>query len=258
MLRPTLLSVPALIAVLLLRGSDGTPATPAATTAFPVLAAAHVEAVVLPPPPPTDPPTTSTTEAPTTTTTEAPTTAPATEAPTTEPSTEAPSTTAKRRKARPTTTAPAESPTPGSDPPATDPPATDAPAPVAIHGDASAVITLTNEQRAAAGLGPLSPNSALHTAAQRESDDMAENLRMSHTGSDGSTVGTRATAAGYSWQLIGENIAVGYSSASSVMDGWMASAGHRANILNASFVDIGVAVSTGSDGRKYWTMVLGA
>ncbi|MDQ1424877.1 MAG: hypothetical protein QOD72_2375, partial [Acidimicrobiaceae bacterium] len=160
----------------------------------------------------------------------------------------------------PPATQPGATDPPATDPPATDPPATDPPAPkpVAVPGDASAVIGLTNAERAAAGLGALNANSALHAAAQRESNDMAAHTTMSHTGSDGSTVGTRASAAGYSWSTLGENIAVGYTSASGVVTGWMNSAGHRANILNGAFRDIGVAVATGADGKKYWTMVLGA
>jgi uncharacterized protein YkwD len=124
--------------------------------------------------------------------------------------------------------------------------------------EAGAVIALANQERAAAGLAPVGANAALVTAAKRESDDMAAHTTMSHSGSDGSTVATRATQAGYSWHAIGENIAVGYTSGAAVMAGWMASPGHRANILNAAYRDIGVAIATGPDGKTYWTMVLGA
>jgi uncharacterized protein YkwD len=256
MLRTSLLGAPVLVVVLLLHGSAPSSSLPNTTALAPT--ASPVMAFTLPAPPATDLPTTTvppttTTEAPTTTT-EPPTTAPPeTAAPETSPPTEATTAAPKPRR----TTTSSEAP-PATDPPGTEPPATAPPNPVATPGDASAVIGLANQQRAAAGLGPLTANGALHTAAQRESNDMAAHTTMSHTGSDGSTVATRATAAGYAWHALGENIAAGYGSASGVMAGWMASAGHRANILNGTFKDIGVAVATGADGNKYWTMVLGA
>jgi uncharacterized protein YkwD len=285
-LRPALWGAPVLVAVMVVQGCRSESAAPVPSTSTVALSSA-AQTFTLPAPPVTDPPST-TTVAPTTTEppappTEPPETAPPeTAAPETSPPTETPQKTAASRSRRTTTSAadaseatppgtdppgtprgtdpPATDP-PATDPPATDPPATDPPAraaPIAMPGDASAVIGLTNQERTAAGLGPVAANGALHAAAQRESNDMAAHTTMSHTGSDGSTVATRATAAGYSWHTIGENIAVGYTSASGVMSGWMNSAGHRANILNGAFEDIGVAVATGADGRKYWTMVLGA
>jgi uncharacterized protein YkwD len=257
MFRPALLGAPILLIVLLVHGSDPT-ASPATTTTTTIALpkVSPVAAFTLPAPPATDPPTT-TTVAPTTTT-EPPTTAPPeTAAPETAPPTEAPAPVATAPKPRRTTTTAHEAPP--TDPPDTEAPTTaPRPDPVAVPGDASAVIGLTNQQRAAAGLGPLAANGALHAAAQRESNDMAAQTKMSHTGSDGSTVATRVTAAGYSWHAVGENIAVGYGSAAGVVTGWMNSAGHRANILNGVYTDIGVAVATGADGNKYWTMVLGA
>ena len=80
--------------------------------------------------------------------------------------------------------------------------------------------------------------------------------QMTHTGSDGSDAGTRIGRAGYSAGTWGENVAAGYGSASSVVDGWMNSSGHRANILNGAFTQIGVAVAYSADGTAYWTMVL--
>jgi uncharacterized protein YkwD len=79
---------------------------------------------------------------------------------------------------------------------------------------------------------------------------------MSHTGSDGSDAGDRIARAGYSASTWGENVAAGYPSASSVVDGWMGSSGHRQNILNPAFTHIGVASARAADGTLYWTMVL--
>ena len=66
------------------------------------------------------------------------------------------------------------------------------------------------------------------------------------------------TNAGYVWRTWGENVAYGQADCAAVIAAWMASAGHRANILNPAFTDIGIAVAIGSNGYKYWTMDLAA
>jgi uncharacterized protein YkwD len=77
---------------------------------------------------------------------------------------------------------------------------------------------------------------------------------MSHTGSDGSTVAVRADRVRYPWRSLAENVAYGYPDVTAVMAGWMASDGHRRNILSAN-VDLGVGLAYGADGRPYWTQV---
>jgi uncharacterized protein YkwD len=139
-----------------------------------------------------------------------------------------------------------------ADPPP--PPPTTAPVPDL----AADVIARTNAERSAAGLAPVVAHPQLMAAALAHSQDQAASQRMTHTGSDGSNAGDRIERAGYRWRTWAENVAMGYGSAGAVMDGWMGSAGHRANILNGNFVHIGVAVVSGSDGRPYWTMVLAA
>lgn len=125
------------------------------------------------------------------------------------------------------------------------------------------VVDLTNEERVEAGCAPLSVNVQLVNAAQRHSEDMAFNDFFSHTGSDGSLPWDRMEAAGYEWQEAGENIAAGYQTPESVVSGWMASAGHRANILRCSYQDIGVGYvyledDTGAvNYHHYWTQVFG-
>jgi uncharacterized protein YkwD len=112
-----------------------------------------------------------------------------------------------------------------------------------------------------AAAAPLAWNAALTQAALVHSDDMVSANYFSHTGSDGSTASQRATAAGYVWQALGENIAAGQPDVAAVMASWMASAGHCANIMRASFRDIGVACVSGGAGntyRSYWTMALGS
>jgi uncharacterized protein YkwD len=102
-------------------------------------------------------------------------------------------------------------------------------------------------------------DASLAAAALRHSSDMAQNNFFDHTGSDGSTVGVRATAAGYSWSGIGENIAAGYPSVSAVMSGWLGSPGHCNNIMNSAHTHVAMAcvAQTGTTYGSYWTMVLG-
>ncbi|WP_051804373.1 CAP domain-containing protein [Streptomyces griseus] len=121
---------------------------------------------------------------------------------------------------------------------------------------ADQVIALVNAERAKAGCGPVTASATLARAAQGHSDDMAARDFFDHTDPDGDGPGERVTAAGYPWSTYGENIAMGQTTAEQVMEGWMNSPGHRANILNCSFKEIGVGVHT--DGGPYWTQVFGA
>jgi uncharacterized protein YkwD len=115
-----------------------------------------------------------------------------------------------------------------------------------------------NLYRTAAGAPPLQLCTTLMSAAQGHSDDQAVNNTMTHTGSNGSDIGTRADAAGYTnWTALGENVAMGYSTVDTVMAAWMASTGHRANILNPAYRDVGLAESFASDGTPYWTQDFG-
>ncbi|MEU9417249.1 sigma-70 family RNA polymerase sigma factor [Streptomyces sp. NPDC048272] len=143
-----------------------------------------------------------------------------------------------------------------SDPPAPRPSAP-APAPAPPQGVAGQVVALVNSERSKAGCGPLKEDSQLRAAAQGHSDDMARRDFFAHTNPDGADPGKRTTAAGYDWSTYGENIARGQQTAQSVMDSWMKSPGHRANILNCSFKDIGVGIHNGSGG-PWWTQNFGA
>ncbi|MGC9495863.1 CAP domain-containing protein [Streptomyces sp. WG7] len=125
-----------------------------------------------------------------------------------------------------------------------------------VGGSEAQVLALVNEERAAAGCSPVTANSRLTRAADDYSDVMASSGVMSHTGPDGSTMASRVEAAGYQWSTLGENIARGQADAASVMDSWMNSPGHRANILNCSFKELGVGVHFG-DGGPWWTQNFG-
>ncbi|MEV8531552.1 CAP domain-containing protein [Streptomyces sp. NPDC051211] len=119
------------------------------------------------------------------------------------------------------------------------------------------VLTLVNQHRREAGCAPLTTDPDLVEAARAYSATMAKSGVMSHTGPDGSTMTTRVEAAGYSWSRLGENIAQGQRDARAVVDAWMKSPGHRANILNCGFTEIGVGVDRGAGG-PWWTQNFGA
>ncbi|MBT2410555.1 CAP domain-containing protein [Streptomyces sp. ISL-12] len=123
-------------------------------------------------------------------------------------------------------------------------------------GPEARVLALVNEERTAAGCSPLTENARLTRAADDYSDVMAASGVMSHTGPDGSTMASRVEAAGYQWAALGENIARGQADAEAVMDAWMNSSGHRANILNCDFEEIGIGVHAG-DGGPWWTQDFG-
>ncbi|WP_019869843.1 CAP domain-containing protein [Salinispora oceanensis] len=118
------------------------------------------------------------------------------------------------------------------------------------------MIRLANAERAKAGCAALSVDDKLMTAAQRHSQDQADHRNMSHTGSNGSSPGDRLGDVGYQWRTYGENVAWNQQSPEAVMTAWMNSPGHRANILNCSFTEIGVGVA--SSNGPYWTQVFAA
>jgi hypothetical protein len=123
----------------------------------------------------------------------------------------------------------------------------------------SDVIDLVNVERAAEGLDPLSYDASLAAAARDHSEDMGLQDYFSHTSLDGRTVSDRITTAGYSYNAYGENIGAGQPTPEDVIDSWMSSSGHRANILNPNFCDIGVgyAYVAGSTYGHYWTQDFG-
>jgi uncharacterized protein YkwD len=117
---------------------------------------------------------------------------------------------------------------------------------VATNINASDVISITNQQRANNGLAALSYNSRLTQAAQNKAADMFAKNYWAHYAPDGTSPWSFITAAGYSYTTAGENLAKDFDTSSGVVTGWMNSPGHRANILNSSFVDTGVAVMNGT------------
>jgi uncharacterized protein YkwD len=130
-----------------------------------------------------------------------------------------------------------------------------APSAPASGSTAAQVIALVNQERAKQGCRAVTSNARLTQAAQGHSADMARRGFFDHTNPDGKDPGDRITATGYRWSTYGENIAKGQPTPASVMKSWMNSPGHRANILNCKFAEIGVGVV--KSGGPYWTQVFG-
>ncbi|WP_262060463.1 CAP domain-containing protein [Streptomyces sp. STR69] len=123
---------------------------------------------------------------------------------------------------------------------------------------AAKVVESTNAERARAGLPPLAVDPLLAAAAQAHSTDMVARAFYSHTSPDGSQPWDRAAAAGSRRRTIGENIACGQRSPAEVVEGWMNSPGHRANILKPDFTHIGIGFAGGGQMGTYWTQLFGA
>lgn len=113
--------------------------------------------------------------------------------------------------------------------------------------------------QAFAAAAALTWNVTLATAAQSHSRDMANNNYLDHKDRNGGTPGDRAELAGFIGQQIGENIAAGQDTPNKVVEGWLASPGHCANLMNAQFRELGAAyaVDPKSDAAIYWTAVFG-
>ena len=101
-------------------------------------------------------------------------------------------------------------------------------------------------------------NDALYKAAQRFAFDMATLGFFNHMHPDGSSAGDRISDEGYRWRTWGENIAYGYSTAEAVVQAWIDSPGHRANMLSSKFKELGVGYRVAQSGRAYWVQDFGA
>lgn len=110
----------------------------------------------------------------------------------------------------------------------------------------STLVDITNENRIADGEGTLAMNPVLVRAAQAKADDMAEKSYFSHNSPAGVTPWHWFEKEGYTFSYAGENLAVNFSDSIDVGEAWMNSPGHRANILNDHFTEIGIATSQGT------------
>jgi uncharacterized protein YkwD len=121
------------------------------------------------------------------------------------------------------------------------------------------VIARTNAIRRERGLPELQVDDRLSTAARAHAADLARRNAAGHLGGDGSLPDARAARTGYSWELIGENVAVGQPTPSQVVMGWMSSPDHRRNLLSseARHVGVGYAYRPETQWRHFWTAVYG-
>ncbi len=117
------------------------------------------------------------------------------------------------------------------------------------------VIQLVNQERAKAGLKALRPNWQLSRVARHKSQNMRDHHYFSHTSPTYGSPFTMIKNYGISFKAAGENIAMGQTTAKQVMNSWMNSSGHRQNILNSNFTEIGVGYAEGGSGRYYWTQM---
>lgn len=137
-----------------------------------------------------------------------------------------------------------------------------------VSGVAAAALERINRLRAAGAScgtrGAYAPaaalrwNDALARAAAAHSLDMATQDYFSHTSADGRSVGDRVSAAGYAYASLGENIAAGQSTVDAVVDAWMHSDGHCANLMGSDYQDFGLACADATTSRygRYWTLDL--
>lgn len=115
------------------------------------------------------------------------------------------------------------------------------------------MVTLVNQYRAQNGLSALTVSSALTNMARVKSQDMIDNHYFSHQSPTYGSPFDMMTQFGIRYTAAGENIAYGQRDANAVMDAWMNSSGHRANILNSAYTQIGVGAAKDANGTIYWT-----
>ncbi|MCU9615061.1 SafA/ExsA family spore coat assembly protein [Caldibacillus lycopersici] len=115
------------------------------------------------------------------------------------------------------------------------------------------VVTLVNQERAKAGLTALTHNWELSRVARYKSMDMRDRGYFSHTSPTYGSPFDMMKNFGINYRTAGENIAQGQTTPAAVVQAWMNSPGHRANILSTQFTEIGVGYAAGGSGRHYWT-----
>lgn len=121
--------------------------------------------------------------------------------------------------------------------------------------DAEEVLRLINANRASNGRAALTLSDALCDLALRKAQDMILNDYFDHVSPTYGSPSDLLERFGVSYTAVGENIAYGYSTPADVMDGWMHSEGHRANILDARFTEIGVAKAVAPNGTCFWVQI---
>ncbi|MFL0197430.1 CAP domain-containing protein [Clostridium sp. WILCCON 0269] len=124
-----------------------------------------------------------------------------------------------------------------------------------ISAEASEVIRLVNVERSKNGLSALKANNELSKVATIKAQDMIDKGYFDHTSPTYGSPFDMMKKFGISYTAAGENIAYGQKNAAEVMNSWMNSPGHRANILNSNFTEIGVGVAKDKNGTPYWVQM---
>ena len=126
-------------------------------------------------------------------------------------------------------------------------------------GITTSIVDLTNVERSRAGISPLRSEPRLMRAAQLQAEQMASFGRMDHVLNDGQYPAPqdRLAAVGYRWRAFAENIAYGQRGPEDVTESWMGSAGHRANMLNGTYTELGTGYAVDTRGRSYFVQVFG-
>jgi uncharacterized protein YkwD len=152
----------------------------------------------------------------------------------------------------PSTSTPPQ-PSPSAPPTSTAPSPSPTESPTGNAAFEAEVATIVNQERAKVGCPAVTVDDRLTAAARAHSADMAARNYFSHTTPEGVDFATRITNAGYRWSGAGENIAKGQRTPQEVMTSWMNSDGHKANILNCGYKNLGVGVAADSSGTLLWT-----
>ena len=132
-------------------------------------------------------------------------------------------------------------------------------APRMLGATESRIFRLVNAERRRQGLPDLAYNPQLDRMARIQAENMARFQKMAHVLPEATlpALTDRARAAEYPYARLAENVALGYPSAETVVQGWMASKGHRANILNREVEETGIAIARSSAGGLYYCQVFG-
>jgi uncharacterized protein YkwD len=132
--------------------------------------------------------------------------------------------------------------------------------PMTLDGMAREIVYLVNLERAQHSLPPLRVNKRLVADAKLQAEQIAETGVLDHVILSGPypTPRLRAEAAGYAWNALGENLALGYADAPSAVAAWMQSPGHRANILGGAYSETGVVLAPDAHGRLIFVQTFGA
>lgn len=134
-------------------------------------------------------------------------------------------------------------------------PKTEVPSDTAIGSYEQQVVNLVNKERAAVGLPALKVNTKLSGVAELKAEDLRDKNYFAHNSPTYGSPFDMMKQYGVKYTTAGENIAKGQRTPESVMNGWMNSQGHKDNILNASFTEIGVGYVTDSNGTTYWVQM---